>query len=393
MKSKKIIYFLLALFLATTLFTGCAGFKEEAKTVQVNNNEVTFRFVADYQKKIRSDIFSENDKIDKVWIAGSFNSWKKNKDWYLTKDRETNVWTLTKKLKETLIPGNSGLPEYAFCVTKNGDNNVNWLKPGKEVPDGYKVSDQWTGHFNYIVMNGTVTPQQIKKINKLVTIVKKKYNSKYEAANFRELLAKTLKSKMIYRSYHPFKTSRKYSEEKQRLQGVADLMKKHKVKSVINLADNDKAKDNKNIPAYYRDLINKNSVLFAETKYSTVYFHSSTDKFASFLSRVVKFMLKKDAPFLIHCRLGTDRTGVITGMVAALGGAKWDEISTDYAKSNDAGMGEYRSPTLLKYSLETMLKVKIDNTTDIQKLLSEYLISKKAISKNEFKKFKNKFSK
>lgn len=61
------------------------------------------------------------------------------------------------------------------------------------------------------------------------------------------------------------------------------------------------------------------------------------------------------SPFYIHCRLGSDRTGVISAIIAAICGASWDEISSDYEKTSNTGIAEYRNAKLLRYSLKKML--------------------------------------
>ena len=41
---------------------------------------------------------------------------------------------------------------------------------------------------------------------------------------------------------------------------------------------------------------------------------------------------EQDRPVLTYCRLGKDRTGLMTAMVLATCGASEDEIITDYAR-------------------------------------------------------------
>lgn len=80
-----------------------------------------------------------------------------------------------------------------------------------------------------------------------------------------------------------------------------------------------------------------------------------------------------EPPFLVHCRLGTDRTGVVTGFLEALMGASWGEIAEDYSKSNEQGFREFRNENLLKYSLEKLLNISLYNDTKMEEGIKNYL--------------------
>ena len=123
-----------------------------------------------------------------------------------------------------------------------------------------------------------------------------------------------------------------------------------------------------------------------------MYYRSDTPEFAQQIKRVIEFIIDPahPAPFLVHCRLGTDRTGVVSAIIAALCGASWEEICADYQKSNEVGMNEFRSVKLLQYSLEKMLKIKITNEVDLQDAISNYFINSKYLNDTQIESLRNK---
>ena len=95
---------------------------------------------------------------------------------------------------------------------------------------------------------------------------------------------------------------------------------------------------------------------------------------------------KNKAPFALHCEIGVDRTGVFSGIFAALCGSSWSEISEDYEKSNLMGIGEFRDKRLLKYSFENMLKIQnVEECLNLSQLMKDFVLSC-GISQEEFEK-------
>jgi cytochrome c551/c552 len=48
--------------------------------------------------------------------------------------------------------------------------------------------------------------------------------------------------------------------------------------------------------------------------------------------------------------LGADRTGVFSGVLAAMCGASWDDIAADYMRTSDMQISEYRHSNQLRYA-------------------------------------------
>ena len=101
------------------------------------------------------------------------------------------------------------------------------------------------------------------------------------------------------------------------------------------------------------------------------------------MAEVIRFIGSHPGPYYVHCRLGTDRTGVVSANLAALCGASWNEIASDYQKTNDMGIKEFRDYRLLQYSFEKMLGKKISEIEDLQKEISGYYLREKFITQAE----------
>ena len=97
------------------------------------------------------------------------------------------------------------------------------------------------------------------------------------------------------------------------------------------------------------------------------------------------FINSHPGPYYVHCRLGTDRTGAVSAVLAALSGASWEEIKKDYQKSNDAGIKEFRDYRLLQYSFEQMLFKPIDKVENLQQELSNYFIENNYLTSLDIK--------
>ena len=152
------------------------------------------------------------------------------------------------------------------------------------------------------------------------------------------------------------------------------------------------------IPDFYKEIIKKDSVLYVgDSDYggngtipsaNFVYYYSDSDFMKQWIKQIFDFICddKNKAPFALHCEIGVDRTGVFSGIFAALCGASWSEISEDYEKSNLMGIGEFRDKRLLKYSFENMLKIQnVEECSNLSQLMKNFVLSC-GISQAEFEK-------
>jgi len=129
------------------------------------------------------------------------------------------------------------------------------------------------------------------------------------------------------------------------------------------------------ISAYQQKIIDAGDNLFVDTSYNTVYFHSAEKEFGSLIAEIVQFINTHPGPYYVHCRLGTDRTGTVSAVLAALVGADWQSIAADYQKTNEMGIQEFRDYHLLQYSFEQMLGKPMSSVANLKAELSSYFVN------------------
>lgn len=327
-------------------------------------------------------------QIDEVDVRGSFNGWSKNNSFVMTQSQtDEGIWYLSLPSKLVAIPGNSGQPEFKFVVTGTVDGTAAkeaWLNMSTTTPEEYITGG---GDRNHIVVYPGDDMAQINANRVIANTVKlladfdlNNEEDKHKIANFRQVPG----TSKLFRSYHPFKKSRsQYDTEDTRVALVQQYMEQNGVQSVITLYKDETAtldtSKNETISAYHQAIIDGGHNLYLpEADYNTVYFASDSAKFGGWIKQVVEFIISdsNQAPFEIHCRLGTDRTGVFSAVIASLMGASWNDIVSDYQSSNNMAIKEFRDYKLLKYSFEKMLQVDLDDSSvNLQQAMSQYLIS------------------
>ena len=98
-------------------------------------------------------------------------------------------------------------------------------------------------------------------------------------------------------------------------------------------------------------------------------------------------------PFLIHCAIGTDRTGVFSAMIGAMCGASWSEIAEDYQKTNRMGIQDFRDYHLLKYTFEELLQIDdVSIIPNLQESVSNYFVQAGYLEEDEISNMVTKLS-
>ncbi|WP_027340387.1 tyrosine-protein phosphatase [Halonatronum saccharophilum] len=345
-----------------------------------NEDEVIFLF----NPQIYQDKLGDRE-IKSVKLIGSFTAWKVK--WDLKKEND-QLWTLEKKFEDINIPGNSGYPEFRFVI-----NDETYLGAPKELSLENKFYDSHSGGYKLILLEDKNKAKKIKEINEKIKDYKIEYSSREELANFREIKGGDLGEGVLYRSYHPYKKSRPdHPKEDERLTAVRELIKRKGIKSIINLSDTDE-----DIPThakYYKELSHLGNIIFTNKgyNYDVFYYLTSNKEFAQLLGRIINFIIDTNnkAPFLIHCRIGTDRTGVLGAILAATMGASWEEILKDYQESNRLGIGEYRDEKLLAYAFKGLVGDSFKE--DLPKKVNRYLLQEVGLSEYELLKLKDNLS-
>lgn len=376
-------YILKTLLLCTLCVPATAGALPRTKNVvlpgrvTVSSNHIRQGFVisGDGQKVlfVFDPLLFEVEKPLGVRVAGTFTQWKELPEWDMKRHAGSGLWYLEVPLARVKIPGNSGQPEFKF-VARSGKPAGVWLS---------SRSPWQLGANNLLILPGD-DAEELSRNMQLAQVLKMPADydlsdpeSVAMLANFRLAPGTSL----LYRSYHPYKLSRALNKtEKMRVQAVKDLMKKHAIGSVICLSGQEQAfsKSGEEISVYHQRIIDSGNELFENANYNLVYFDSASLEFAQLVQRTVDFILdeSRPGPFLVHCRLGTDRTGVMIAILAGLSGTSWKDIRVDYQKSNNMGMQEFRDYKLLKYSLEQIIGGELSDSTDLPGVLRAYFINK-----------------
>jgi hypothetical protein len=288
-------------------------------------------------------------ELSTVALVGTFNAWGQGPALALHRHPD-GTWLGTFPRTVLGVPGNSGTTELQFIIngSPDGDVNGNERIGGWVAPEGQRFGN------NFVVLWPGMTAATIAQRDVDRHRARADHASLAELTNFRALRGKLAPGR-IFRAYHPFLPSRGGTVEQARLRGVQQLFDEHQIAAVINLSDGAQVAESPLAPSAYRDLANQGRVLFTPTSYAVVYFGTADAEFSNVIKRVLAFIAQHPGPYLIHCRLGTDRTGVVSAILQALAGVPWSAIIEDFQLSNLLGIEEYRAPELLTYSITQFL--------------------------------------
>lgn len=346
--------------------------------------------------------------VNTAYVRGSFNNWKDAEITKLSFDEESNCWYCTVSYDYVNVPGNSGQPEYKFVINGSYKSAPSWLT------DGYvfMTSDQ-----NMIVVFSTDDFEQIKANSAIAGYIRPLADFNLDdpvdqtaISNFRCVPG----TKQLFRSYHPYKSSRGDNKgvdtEYWRLYYVDKLATDHGIVSDICLSDNDENTLTtyttngqtymETIPEYYQKIIDNQHVLYVNANnkvpsYSYVYTKPTSKYFGDWVKQIVEFIIDDNtpAPFQIHCRLGTDRTGVFCAVLAALCGAQWDAITADYQATNNMQIREFRDWHLLAYTFRQLLNVyDVSTVENLKEALSNYFITNGYLTQEQIDKMNEKLN-
>lgn len=318
----------------------------------------------------------------KVFIEGSFNGWLKGIDnkWLLSSAENDTLQILELPYDDVAAPGNCGFPEFKFYVIHEDTLKVEEPASRTNLP-GFKAGS------NHVLLRMQDNPDEVVSAQKAMKIKKPLAdfnirNSKHISilSNVRQVPA----TKTLWRGYHPYKISRAdLDTERTRIELVKKLLKANKIQSIICLSGNESTNKRESICEYQQEIINAGNQLNLNSSYNAVYYRSGTKEFQDLIAKIVHFINKAPAPFYVHCRLGSDRTGVVSATLAALCGAEWNDILEDYQKTNEMGTGEFRSYRLLKYSFEKMLGKEIDSVENLQQEVTDYFVKSGSLTQED----------
>lgn len=334
----------------------------------------------------------------KVEVRGSFNGWASG-TYALAYNETAKAWTVTVPYNVVKVPGNSGQPEFKFVV------NGNYMDGSSRsfIPEGYVFRN---GDNNNIVVFSTDDFETIKANSATANVLKTADDfdlttraGQEEISNFRLVPG----TRRLFRSYHPYKITKITNPtEPLRMKYLTQLAEEEGIRSDICLSENEENNLNsfniagtpyqETIPEYYADIINRGCVLYTGTanghtpSYNKVYYNPTGTRFSQWIKEVVDFINsdKTEAPYLIHCRLGTDRTGVFCATLAALCGSEWDAIAADYQLTNRMGVKEFRDYHLLQYAFQLLLGVEdIKDVPSVSEGIRKFFIDNGTLTNND----------
>lgn len=191
-----------------------------------------------------------------------------------------------------------------------------------------------------------------------------------EFSNFRAVAAAGIREDWLYRSSTPIEPALGRNEY------AMAAMEKAGIRAVINLDDS--ADEMQSYPAYPGSWYSRCAVVNPEMTYDF-----GTGEFAGKVKQSVLFLLENDGPFLIHCKEGKDRTGILCAILECFAGASAEEVTGDYMLTyanfygilpGDGAYDVILSNNLVKtlcglYGIDSL------NGTDLQKEAADYLLS------------------
>ena len=205
-----------------------------------------------------------------------------------------------------------------------------------------------------------------------------------EFANFREINMTGISKGKLYRSSSPV------NDWGNRNLITDRLSEKAGIKTFINLVDsNEKVR---NYKGFYDTYYSKQNYIALNINLK---FH--TKDFQNKLVKVIKFIANNEAPFLIHCNLGKDRTGFVCAIIECLMGATSEEIISDYMISfyNYFGIKPYTKDynfvvdNELRPILSSILGVKSIENVNLSSSAEKYLL-KIGVTQNEIENIREK---
>lgn len=189
-------------------------------------------------------------------------------------------------------------------------------------------------------------------------------------ANFRAVAVSGLKENFLYRSSSPVEPALARNEY------VMAAMERAGIRTVLNLDDS--VETMTAYPAYPGSYYSKCSVVNPEMNYDF-----TGAEFGEKVKESLLFIIENDGPYLIHCKEGKDRTGILCAVLECFAGASAEEVERDYmltyfnyygVQPQDAAYGIVLKNNLVK-TLCGLYQVDGLASADLKKEAEEYLLS------------------
>ena len=205
------------------------------------------------------------------------------------------------------------------------------------------------------------------------------YSSDAQSVNFREICMGAIAPNTLFRSSHPIK-------ENNQDKIISQLAGFTKIASVINLCDTASGIMSKAACAlWYKILLDNDKVIALGMDFSF-----TSDNFKLKLRDAIKFILRTESPWLIHCHAGVDRTGFVAIVLESFMSSPLDKVINDYLKSFNSGFESDIFGNTEKTDVQTAMQVissmsdtEIINEQNLQQIAEIYLLQKVGITEEE----------
>ena len=136
-------------------------------------------------------------------------------------------------------------------------------------------------------------------------------------ANFRAVKVTGIRENALYRSSSPI------DPDLERCEPAMRAAERAGIRSVINLSDSEA--DMTAYEAFADSYYSQCRILNVEMGYDF-----TSAEFGEKVKDCVLFLIENDGPYLVHCKEGKDRTGMLCAILECFAGASADEVKADY---------------------------------------------------------------
>lgn len=189
-------------------------------------------------------------------------------------------------------------------------------------------------------------------------------------ANFRAVAVSGMKGNVLYRSSSPI------DPDLGRNEYAMQAMEKAGIRSVIDLGDSTEGM--REFDAFPGSYYSNCTIANIEMSYDF-----ASAEFGEKVRDCMLFIIENDGPYLIHCKEGKDRTGILCAILECFVGASYNEVTADYmltyrnfyhVEPDDATYAIILRNNLVK-TLCTLFGTNDLEAVDLQEQASSYLLS------------------
>ena len=171
--------------------------------------------------------------------------------------------------------------------------------------------------------------EQNDKYKLYISYKRSDYDSDEMFANFYPIECSGMKPGLLYRSSSPLMES----DNPSRYEYADRLARKAGIRTIFTFAHKEEQwkkalATGSGYGEYCKELYDEGNISFNKSAMDIF-----LDKEAIKIGEAMRRMLESEPPFLIHCQIGRDRTGIVTMILQTLAGATYEEVESSYMKA------------------------------------------------------------